>query len=205
MESSHLCHEEIINIDKSTLSNRLITQIHGHNDPDNDLVKNFIKKQFFKKYNAQINSFMPNLVSITDQKGQLKAAVGYRNANQHSLFLEQYLSSPIEDLLSIQEGHIISRSEIVEVGNLACVTSGYARIAIIKTTQMLHSAGYKWVVFTLTKELLNSFKRLNLSPQYLETAKGEKVNTHDNWGSYYETSPTVMYGNIKTGLSLLQC
>lgn len=204
MKSNISNHEELTNTNQIALCDRLVTQIHGNNDPDNEIVKSFIKYQFFKKYSAAINSFMPNLVSIVNRKGDLKAAVGYRSAKQHSLFLEQYISSPVEQYLSAQEGHEINRSQIVEVGNLACVAPGYARIAIIKLTQMLHSAGYEWVVFTLTKELANSFKRLNLSPQYLVTAKSEKVNNNDNWGSYYDTSPTVMYGNIKTGLSLLQ-
>jgi hypothetical protein len=204
MKSNYLLHEGLANSKQLALSNRLVTQVHGNNDSDNVFVKNFIKMQFYKKYNAEINSFMPNLVSIIHQKSGLKAAVGYRSATHHCLFLEQYLSSPIEQLLSKQEGYAISRSQIVEVGNLACVTPGYARVAIIELTKMLHTAGYEWVVFTLTRELLNSFKRLNLSPQYLEPAKSEKVNANDNWGSYYDTSPTVMYGNIKTGLSLLQ-
>jgi hypothetical protein len=204
MKSSFLRNEELINTNQLSLYDRLVTQIHGSSDPDNEFIKSFIKQQFFKKYNADINSFMPNLVSITNQKGDLKAAVGYRSAKQHSLFLEQYFSSPIEQHLSTQEGYEISRCQIVEVGNLACVTPGYARIVIIKLTQMLHSAGYEWVVFTLTKELENSFKRLNLSPQYLISAESVKVNTNDYWGSYYDTSPTVMYGNIKAGLSFLQ-
>jgi hypothetical protein len=204
MKQSLHNNQELINTDHLSVCNRLITQIHGSNDPDNEQVKLFIKQQFFKKYNAKINSFMPNLVSIINNKGDLKAAVGYRSAKHHSLFLEQYISSTIEHLLSTQENTPISRSQIVEVGNLACVSPGYARIAIIKLTQLLNSAGYEWVVFTLTKELKNSFNKLNLTPKYLETAKSEKVNTNDYWGSYYSTSPAVMYGNIKTGLLLLQ-
>ncbi len=203
MNSISINSETIQAVPKANSSSSLITQIHGHDDLDINIVKQFIRDQFYKKYQAEINNFMPNLVSILNHKGQLKAAVGYRNAKLGPLFLEQYLSSPIETLLSTKSGQAVSRDQIVEVGNLACVTAGYARIAIIKLTQLLHNANYQWVVFTLTQELLNSFKKLNLTPQFLEIADQERIISKDSWGTYYETSPVVMYGHIETGLNLL--
>ncbi|MEJ2115921.1 MAG: thermostable hemolysin, partial [Gammaproteobacteria bacterium] len=120
--------ESQLNIKKSLctyqfcLSSRLITQIHGDDDPDGNLVKEFIKKQFFIKYKAEINSLMPNIVSMVNKNGDIRAAVGYKSADKQRLYLEQYLSLPIERLLSSKEGHDIARDQIVEVGNLACLS-----------------------------------------------------------------------------------
>lgn len=188
----------------SRFSRRCVTQVHGPNDSDRERLKLFIQDRFNRAYGADINSFMPNLVSISNHAGEFKAAVGYRSARDERLFLEQYLSDSVESLLIEKTGQMITRDQIVEVGNLACASIGYARLSIIELTLLLYSAGYEWVVFTLTKELYNSFQRLQLQPQFLASADRQKISSGlDQWGSYYDSEPRVMFGHIETGLRTL--
>ena len=57
------------------------------------------------------------------------------------------------------------------------------------------------MVFTATRELRNSFRRLGLNP--LRLARADPARLPDggaNWGSYYEHDPLVMAGRIVRGL-----
>ena len=60
----------------------------------------FIDQQFFKSYGAQHSEYMPWLISMR-QQGQLSACAGVAFAvDKNPLFLERYLPSSIESLVS---------------------------------------------------------------------------------------------------------
>lgn len=58
-----------------------------------------VKKVFSKSYQADVNEFLPFMFSL-EQEGELLAAVGIRNANNQSLFVEKYLATPIQKIIS---------------------------------------------------------------------------------------------------------
>ncbi|HXH64038.1 MAG TPA: thermostable hemolysin [Mariprofundaceae bacterium] len=168
-------------------------------------VEAFIRATFFDVYRARVNLFMPHLVRLRTLHDHLVAVVGYRDAANHSLFLEKYLDRPVEDVLSAAVGQPVRREDVVEVGNLADAAPGGARAAIIILTAFLHSAGYRWVVFTGVPKLRNAFGRLGLDPIELTPADPMRLTAQERetWGSYYAGQPLVMAGDIRHGFESL--
>ncbi len=179
--------------------------IHRNNDPSAFAATQFIKSEFRKHYNAYVTEFMPNLVSIINKNKKVRAAVGYRGATTGELFLEQYLDKPLDTYISEYCGADVTRDQIVEVGNLACAANGYARLVIIRLTEILYRSGYRWVGFTATQNLLNSFLRLGLTPHAITSADVSRLkNSTNDWGTYYDNNPQVMFGSIEWGYNKLK-
>ena len=89
------------------------------------------------------------------------------------------------------------REEIVEVGNLAAFGSASARLLIVALTDLLVARGFRWVVFTGTPALLNSFRRLAPEPLALAPADPARMGEElADWGSYYASRPQLMAGEI---------
>ena len=127
----------------------------------------FIDQQFFKSYGAQHSEYMPLLISMR-QQGRLSSCAGAAFAvDKNPLFLERYLPSSIETLLSESCGLSINRGQIAEVGNLAGSSFGgehigSSRLLYIVLASVLEEIGIEWMVFTATRPLLVSLQRLGL-------------------------------------------
>ena len=101
-------------------------------------------------------------------------------------------------------GHPVAREQIVEVGNLAATHPGVARALIVRTTDLLYHMGLHLVAFTATTSLLNSFGRLRLQPRILTQADPSRLPSAERlWGTYYDTQPQVMFGDIRDGYEKL--
>ncbi|SER12622.1 Thermostable hemolysin [Azotobacter beijerinckii] len=158
----------------------------------------FIRARFVDYYAARIHHFMPCLLGFEDDVGQVQAVVGLRPADDtEGLFLERYLDEPIESVISKRTGLAVARRDIVEVGNFAARGPGGARLMITALTDLLDVQGFRWVVFTGTAMLLNSFGRLDLSMVELGLADPARMGADlADWGHYYDTHPQVMAANI---------
>ena len=159
----------------------------------------FIDQQFFKSYGAQHSEYMPWLISMR-QQGQLSACAGVAFAvDKNPLFLERYLPSSIESLVSKNCGMPITRGQIAEVGNLAGSTFGgghvgSSRLLYIVLASVLEEIGIEWMVFTATRPLLISLQRLGLKHCMLGDADESFLDDAERsrWGSYYEHQPRVV-------------
>ena len=170
--------------------------------PSRAQFEDFIAARFGRAYGARVTHFLPHLLGVRDGLGRWQAAAGYAAADGGRLFLEQYLQSPVEQALAEKLGRPMARHGIVEVGNLAAVSAGMARLLIPQLARHLHRLGYRWVVFTATRALRNSFLRLGLRP--LPIAPADPARLPDggaSWGAYYEQDPMVMAGKIALGLA----
>lgn len=180
------------------LTLHLIKQDSGQNC--RNAIENFIRERFFSHYGAQVQHFMPCLLGLVDPANNLQGALGLRCAASGPLFLERYLARPIEAEIAQRGGCVLKRNEIVEVGNLATLTPGHARLLIVALTDFLVAQGFRWICFTGTSALLNSFKRLGLGPLSLGAARAECLGEEESaWGTYYATHPQVMVGDIMGG------
>jgi hypothetical protein len=169
--------------------------------PQRASFEQFIAARFQRAYGARLTHFSPHLLGVRDALARWRASSGYTPADGQPLFLEQYLDRPVEESLAAGVGRPVAREGIVEVGNLAAVSAGMARTLIPLLARHLHRLGYEWVVFTATRELRNSFRRLGLHP--LRLARADPARLPDRgarWGSYYEHDPLVMAGRIVRGL-----
>ncbi len=166
-----------------------------------EMLEQFIRQRFELQHGARIRHFMPCLFGLENQAGQLLGAVGVRGGNSGALFLERYLNEPIEIAIGGRLGYVEpGRGEVVEVGNLAADSPGAARLLIVALTDLLVALGFRWVTFTGTPTLLNSFQRLGLTPIALGEADPTRMGEElADWGSYYDSRPLVMAGDIHGG------
>jgi hypothetical protein len=169
--------------------------------PRRAAVEAFISERFAAQHQAHIRYFMPCLLSLEDSSGRLLGAVGLRSAGSGPLFLERYLPQPAEQVIAAEHlSQAPLRAQLVEVGNLAVSNPGTARLLIVALTDLLVALGYRWVTFTGTQALLNSFQRLGLQPLSLGPANPECLGDEQaDWGTYYDNQPQVMAGDIYAG------
>jgi thermostable hemolysin len=169
--------------------------------PQRAAFEQFIAKRFLRAYGASVTHFLPQLLGVRDGLAQWQAAAGYAPAEHQRLFLEQYLDRPIEQHLAAALGRPVTRDSVVEVGNLAAASAGMARALIPQLARHLHRLGYRWVAFTATRALRNSFHRLGLRPLPIAPADPSRLQDGGaSWGSYYSQEPQVMAGRIALGL-----
>jgi hypothetical protein len=160
-------------------------------------IERFIAERFRKVYGAQVSHFCAHLLGLRDATGTWHAAVGYTPAAASTLFLEQYLDRPVEDLLSQALGQPVTRGHIVEVGNLAAVPPGFARSFVPALGRFLVQHDYRWVVFTATREVRALLRRLCFKAYALAPAAPARLPDNGAaWGSYYAHKPSVMAGCI---------
>ena len=173
----------------------------NHESPRRAGIEAFIGERFAAQHQARIRHFMPCLLSLEDRDGQLLGAVGLRGAASGPLFLERYLQQPAEQVIAARQvANAPQRAQLVEVGNLAAGSPGAARLLIVALTDLLVALGYRWATFTGTLALLNSFRRLGLTPVALGPANPDCVGDElADWGSYYANQPQVMAGDIYAG------
>ena len=176
----------------------------GRLHPDRPEVESFIQAVYAACYGAQVRDFMPTLVALRDDDGQLLAAAGYRCAGDHALFLERYLDRPVERLLATSHAAAPPRERIVEVGHLAAARAGQGRRLILQLGPHLAGQGFEWVVSTLTQELRHLFVRLGIVPVPLGMADPALLGADAAaWGSYYDHHPLVLAGQIAPALQVL--
>ena len=172
----------------------VITAISELDAPDRQELEAFIRATFKRVHNAEISHFMPKLMSVRDVDGKLLAACGLRHADQGALFLETYLDSPVETLLSQYHRSHISRDVILEVGNLAVSAPENVRSLLASISVYLHGTHAEFAVFTGISTLRNSLTKLNMPLQLLGEANINRIPAHERaaWGSYYNERPQVM-------------
>lgn len=196
---SRYCHDALARIGLDpALTLRALAK--GRGAGGSAAVEAFIRERFAARYGARVRHFMPTLLQLEDDSGVRHGAVGVRSAARESLFLERYLDRPVETEIARRSGFSPARERIVEVGNLAAQGAGHARLLIVALTSLLVAQGFDWVVFTGTPEVLNSFSRLDLGPLPLGEADPARMGGElADWGSYYDSRPMVMAGNIRLG------
>jgi hypothetical protein len=173
---------------------------------EREALEAYIGEVFARAYGARVRHFLPRLIGLHGPGGRLVAALGMRSGAGDAFFLEQYLEAPVERLLAARSGRPVKRAEIVELGNLAAEYPGSARRLILHLAQCLHQAGFRWVVFTITPALVNSFRRLGLELTCLGPARPERLAlaARADWGSYYDSGPVVCAAHIPGGLARIR-
>jgi len=163
-------------------------------------LESLIRTAFFCQHGAQVRSFMPNLLGLWGSTGRPTGAVGYRGADDGPLFLESYLSGPVEAVIEGRTAQPVARSEIVEVGNLASLNCYAALRLIAVLPPMLLAQGRRWIVFTATDTVRAVLTKLGAPLVELTTADARKAPASDDWGSYYGRDPRVMLGHLPDGM-----
>ncbi len=168
-----------------------ISETHS---PDRAEVEKFVHTVFAKTYGANVQQFMPQLVTLRDENGELVAAFGLRKANASGLFLERYLDAPVETVLSNRFNKTITRDQITEIGNLAVANPRNAGILIAHVIQHSLDIGVEWCVATAHHSLQNGLIKGGRDVYALHAAEKSRLNNEEQavWGSYYDNGPQVV-------------
>jgi len=165
-------------------------------------VQAFISERFNAAFGAEIQHFLPYFLTSHSDK-MIDSVIGFQPVQQQPLFLEQYLSNPIEHILQ-SIGFNAQRSDIVEIGNLAGSFNSGSPLLFILLAAVLHQANYHWVVFTATRQVRHLITKLQLSTLSLGVADPLLlVDKNQQWGSYYSHQPIVLAGHLPTAITHL--
>jgi len=157
------------------------------------VVDDFIAKGFKSHYQASISVSMPYLIAL--QQGQLKAALGVRSARD-TLFTQQYLDSPIVDILAkLEKGvfqHSIEAHQVAEIGHLYSNAKMFTLPLMLVTAVTLHMQGFRYMVFTGTEHLIQLIEKTGVDVHLLANANQARlIDSTQDWGTYYDTQPKV--------------
>ncbi len=181
-----------------------IISLTRHYMPERKRVETFIEQVYAEEYGAKLDTHYPYLMSARDAQGNIQAAIGFRLAKDAPLFLEHYLDRSIEQDISATLGKTVERSAIAELGSLASQGHGATFFLFMVLADYLKAQGLHYATITGTRVLKRFFGQLGLNPQHLTAAdKNRLPDQGAGWGSYYDTSPQVLFGDIQAGCRLL--
>lgn len=177
------------------------TQLRAVADGQRAPVEAFIREVYAAQHGARIRHFLPELYALKDPQQQIVAALGLRAATTAPLFLEHYLTQPVEQAIAASSNRPVCRHQIVEVGNLAGATPGALRQLLPAMGEVLRQRGFRWLCFTGHSRLVNSFRRLEIPLLPLAAACLEALPPHEreDWGRYYLDDPMVVACDIGIG------
>ena len=164
-------------------------------------VENFVYQGFQNHYQARIQHFLPNLVSIS-KDNRLKSVMGFRSGRTQPLFIEQYLKHSIE---SYFKKEAIERHQIGEFGNLIGTHRALTLQLFIVTFLALFQSGFKKLVFCATPQVKKMFDQFSVATQHIGTANPKKIGSQiKHWGNYYETNPELLAIDVEQVLSIIE-
>lgn len=177
-------------------------EIYRENAVARQALESFIHERYAQVYGANVRHFLPWLLSLREN-GVLRSALGLRPGGCEAFFVEHYLDSPLEALLSKAHGPVL-RTQIIETGNLAAV-SGSSPLLFSLLTEVLYRAGFRWITFTATTHVSNLLRRLGMRPEQICIADVNRLGDEaKHWGSYYDSKPSVLVGNLEGAYRTLQ-
>ena len=163
-------------------------------------IEHFIKQGFSKSHQAKVSVSMPHLLALCN--GTYKAALGIRSGKEY-LFIEQYLSSAIEQQAVFAENNI-SRKDIVEIGHLFSNNQRFTIPLFMITAVSLFYLNYKYMVFSGTEKVINLIAKSGVNYTHLCNAQQNKIDTStDEWGTYYDTNPKVIAVSLSDVIALI--
>jgi len=164
-------------------------------------VEAYIHDRFAGVHRAEVTHFLPNLISLRCG-GEYSAAVGLAPAGNGKVFAEQYLDTPVEQVISEKLGLQVARNQIVEIGNLVSTWKGSSLLLFIVIGEVMERLGYHYVIFTGTREVKALLARLRYSPIVLADADPARLpDGGASWGSYYTNNPQVMFGDNRPAMA----
>lgn len=165
--------------------------------PEYHELSRLIQSIFNKSYSADISVSYPQLLAVYDTDGRARSALGMRGAGEEKLFLERYLSQPVEQAVHTLTGITLPREKIAEAGNLASTSMISLRNLMLALSVALIQDGYDYILFTGTEGLKRYLELLGLKPVVYAPADPKQLGDEAaSWGRYYDTHPKVMGGPV---------
>ncbi|KAF2393362.1 MULTISPECIES: thermostable hemolysin [Pseudomonas] len=152
-----------------------------------------VKEKFRSSYKATVEP-SPQYFAVTlDNEERILSCAGITFADHRTLFSEQYLSQPIETILSERFEKPIDRSTIVEIGSLIShhLTAGMIMVNMIPL--LAWCMGGHYLLCTVTPRVREMMESCQIDFEPLLTADPERLANDGgkNWGSYYSKMPVT--------------
>jgi hypothetical protein len=178
--------------------------LHGPTSANRELVESYVARQFEAVYGASISEFLPLFLTL-NCSNHLSAVTGINPVEARPLFLEQYLDSPIESEIGRAFDAEVNRLSIVEIGNLAATQRGSSQLLFVLLAATLYRAGFRWITFTATPQVRKTINRLGFELRIIAEADISRLpnGAATNWGSYYQTHPLVVAGDLSHGMDII--
>ena len=191
-------------VESSTTASRLepIVKLVQRTDSQRAQVEQFIAAGFAAAYQANIQHFMPQLLTVS-ARDTLQAVLGVRGGQSEKLFVEQYLDADISFVLR-DIGIVTSRAQIAEIGNLYAANRHYTLLLFVVTAYALYQAGFRHLVCCATPQVQHLLSRHGLQLQTL--AEGDPARLTGDasaWGTYYQSHPMVCHLDLEQAITLI--
>ena len=155
-----------------------------------------IRSGFGMHFDACIAGFMPRFAFYRHVSGAT-GVIGIRRASNEPLFLESYLNTPVESIISDATGASVSRNRIAEVGQFVVDDRDIVTSFFRDLVPFLLDNGYDWVCFTGTDRIRALLARVGFHGLPIARAEAARArDTGDRWGRYYDFDPVVILGKL---------
>ena len=164
-------------------------------------VQEFVRKGFYQWYRADVQDFLPLLVSARAEN--IHSVLGLRT-NTEQMMVTRYLDLALADALE-SLGITDFQGKVAEIGNLYSESHTYTLPLLLTTVKALREAGFNYALFTATTRVQALFMRYGLQAQAMCEANPDKLNGQaSGWGSYYQAGPTVMLLDLARVASVVE-
>jgi hypothetical protein len=185
-----------------TVQNEPTVCLVQRTDARRQQVEQFIAAGFAAAYHADIQQFMPQLLTVS-ARDSLQAVLGVRGGQSEKLFVEQYLDADISFVLR-DIGVVTSRSQIVEIGNLYSANRHYTLLLFVVTAYALYQAGFRHLVCCATPQVQSLLSRHGLQLKTLAEGDPARLSSDASaWGTYYQSHPMVCHLDLSQALALI--
>lgn len=170
-----------------------------------DKAKATVQKKYQHSYDAIIDPNPHHFFVALDEHQEVIACSGITFADSTRLFSEQYLDNDLDSIIQEQCHHRYARHEIAEIGSLVS-NDKKASLTIIKMTPLLSwCIGAKVLVCTITPKVAGLLKICDIDFQPICLADPNRLQTGpQNWGSYYDSSPSTGLIHVANHRALFQ-
>ncbi|MCB1583945.1 MAG: thermostable hemolysin [Xanthomonadales bacterium] len=167
-------------------------------DEQRKSAETFINAGYAKHFGAHLAEFSPIILTVKDFfNNRILGAVGLRYADGQSLFSENYLSEPIESLLSEKTNQKIKRKQVIELSHFVVDKNTDVNVVFPMIGQFLKTLDVDWAVYTLSRPIKSAFQRLGIQLTHLQHAYADAIKvSKTNWGHYYDFKPAVYFSSI---------
>lgn len=167
-------------------------------------VEQYIHDKFQSVYGAELNQYMPSLLSMQINEN-FNSTLGIRSAAEEKLFVEQYCNQSIEQEIKDNCKVVVNRDKIIEIGNLTAIKPGTSLLLMIVLTAFLYRSGYHWATFVATDDVQKITQKLGFTTYKLCEAKSHCLQGDaKQWGNYYDTNPYLIAGDLREAYKQLQ-
>ncbi|WP_405244020.1 thermostable hemolysin [Lentisalinibacter salinarum] len=170
----------------------------GASSPGRGALEAEIRDCYAHHFGARVEEFMPWLLRVTCREDGARGVIGLRPASRERLYLEDYLSRPVEEAIAAVAGQPVPRTAVVEIGQLA-VESRHVVVPLFRElVPFLLQQGFGWVCFTATGPVRSLLAKAGLAGCELAAAREACVTgRQDAWGDYYRHDPRVIVGDLQ--------